>query len=143
MLKYYVKNIRRETNCTVFDYFSVHIPHPSTSENSLKPRPHCPDFLTGASRFGQQGQSRPHRSNAGKHRIESGWTVLNRRLPESGPGVVFFKSGTHRGAKQNRLFPGHHRSSYGMIRFSTVRPAGETVVKPACLRWLPVWSQCI
>jgi len=34
-----------------------------------------------------------------------------------------------RGAKQRQLIPGHHHSSSGMIRLSTVRPPGETVVK--------------
>jgi len=36
-----------------------------------------------------------------------------------------------RGAKQRQLIPGHHHSSSGMIRISTVRPSGETVVKLA------------
>jgi len=38
------------------------------------------------------------------------------------PGLA----GTNRAEKQRRLIPGHHRSSSGMNRISTVRPPGET-----------------
>jgi len=37
-------------------------------------------------RCGHRDPPGPHRSDAGKHRIESVYTVLNRRSPESGPG---------------------------------------------------------
>jgi len=89
-----------------------------------------------------QGPLWPHHSDAGKHRIKSGYTVLNRRSPGSGPGgFIFFKqlgfTGTHRAAKQRRLFPGHHRSSSGLNRIFTVRPPGETVANQheLCPRW--------
>jgi len=95
-----------------------------------------------ALRWGHRGPPGPHRSDAGKHRIESGYTVLNRRSPRSGPGGFnFFKqpglTGTHRGAKQRWLSPGHHRSSFSMNRISTVRPPGDTVANrhELCPRW--------
>jgi len=103
---------------------------------SFKPRSHCPRFQ---SRCGHPGPPRQRCSDAGKHRIESGCTVLNRRPPGCGPGgFKFFKtSGTHRAEKQRRLIPGHHRSSSGMNRNSTVKPPGETVANrhELCPRW--------
>jgi len=80
-------------------------------------------------RCGQRGSPGPQCSDAGKHRIESGYTVLNRGSPGSGPGgFTFLKqpglSGIHRAAKQRRLIPGHHRSSSDMKRISTVSPSG-------------------
>jgi len=55
-------------------------------------------FLVSASlRCGHRGPPEPHRSDAGKHRIESGYTVLNRRSPRSGPGQPGL-TGTHRSA---------------------------------------------
>jgi len=68
--------------------------------------------------------------------------VLNRRSPGSGPGgFIFFKqpglTGMHQAAKQRRLFAGHHCSSSGMNRISTVRRPGETVANrhELCPRW--------
>jgi len=75
---------------------------------------------------------------AGKHRIESGYTVLNRRSPGCGPdGLKNKTTGAHRDAIQHRLIPVHRRSSSGMNRFSTVRPAGDTVANrhELCPRW--------
>jgi len=93
-------------------------------------------------RCGHRGPPGTRRSDAGKHRIESGYTVLNRRSPGCGPGGFknFKTSGTHRDAraeKQRRLIPGHHRSSSGMNRISTVGPPGETVANrhELCPRW--------
>ena len=82
-----------------------------------------------ALRCGHQGPPGPHRSDAGEHRFESGYTVLNRRSPGNGPGCfnIFKTTGAHRGAKQRRLSPGHHRNSSDMNRISTVRPPGDTV----------------
>ena len=96
--------------------------------------------------FYKTATSRDHtgRSDAGKHRIESEYTVLNRRLPGiSGPGDFNFLNnrsrltGTRRAAKQRRLILGHHRSSSGMNRISTVRPLDKTVANrhELCLRW--------
>ena len=47
-----------------------------------------------------RGPLGPHRSDAGRHRIESGYTVLNRRSPGSGPGDFksFKTTGAHRDA---------------------------------------------
>lgn len=46
------------------------------------------------------GPTGTSRSDASKHRIESGYTVLNRRSPGCGPGgfKIFKTSGTHRDA---------------------------------------------
>ena len=91
---------------------------------------------------GLRSQPGPHRGDAGKHRIESGYIALNRRSPGSGPGGFNFckqprLTGTHRAAIQRRLIPGHHRSSSDMKRISTVRPPGETVANrhELCPRW--------
>jgi len=66
-------------------------------------------------------------------------SVLNRRSPGCGPGGFNFFStaGTHWAAKQHRLIPGHHCSSSGMNRISSVRPLGETVSNrnKLCQRW--------
>ena len=89
-------------------------------------------------RCGHRGLPGPQRSDAGRHRIESGSTALNRRSPGRGPGgSIFLTTGTHRAAKQRRLIPGHHRSSFGMTCISTLRPRGETVANrhELCLRW--------
>ena len=95
-----------------------------------------------ALRSRHRGPPGPHRSDASKHSIESGYTVLNRRLTGSGPGdFIFLKqpglTGTQRGAKQRRLSPGHHLSSSGMNRISTVKPPGDTVANrhELCLWW--------
>jgi len=49
------------------------------------------------------------------------------------PGLT----GTHWAAKQRWLIPGHHRSSSGINRISTVGPPGETVANrhELCPRW--------
>jgi len=59
-------------------------------------------------RCGHRGPPGPRRSDAGKHRIESGYTVSNRRSPGCGPGgFKFFKtSGTHRAENNAGLFRG-------------------------------------
>jgi len=66
----------------------------------------------------------------------------NRLKPRSHcPGPNFLKqpglTGTHQGAKQRRLIPGHHHSSSGMNRISIVRPPGDTVANlhELCSRW--------
>jgi len=67
------------------------------------------------------------------------WTVVHRDVAPvvstilKPPGLT----GTHWAAKQHRLIPGHHRSSSGMNRISTVRPPGETVANwhELCPRW--------
>jgi len=82
--------------------------------------------VPAALRCGHRGPPGPHRSDTSKHRIELGYTVLNRHS-EVVPVVSFFFTGTHRGAKQRRFFPRHHRSSSGLNRISTVRPPGDTV----------------
>ena len=97
-----------------------------------------PDFSPGVSTVWTPSQLGPHHSDTGKHRIESGYTVLIRRSPEMAPVFLIFKTtGTHRGAKHRRLIPGHHRGSSGLIRLSTVRPPGETAVNQheLCPRW--------
>jgi len=85
----------------------------------------------------------PHRSGAGKHRIESGYTVFNRCSLASGPGrFIFLKTTvTHWAAKQHRLIPGHHRSSSGINRISTVRPPGKPVANRHEL--FPRWPRCV
>jgi len=92
-----------------------------------------------ALQYGHRGPPGPHRSDAVKHRIESGYTVFNRPSPGSGPGGFnFFKTTrTHRGAKQYQLSPGHHLSSSGMNHISTVRPPGDTITNrhEACPHW--------
>ena len=96
----------------------------------------CPGFQTrrcyGVENRGQPG---PRRSDDGKRRTESGYTVLKQRLPESGAGDfnVFQTTTTHRqtpGAKKGRLIPGHRRRSSDMIRISTVRPPGKPIENP-------------
>jgi len=49
---------------------------------------------------GHRGPPGPHRSDADKHRIESGYTVMNRRSPGRSPGGFkkFKRTGTHRDA---------------------------------------------
>jgi len=86
--------------------------------------------------------SGPHRSDAGKHRIESGYTVLNRRSPGSDPGGfnIFKTAGAHQdapGCETTPVSPGHHRTSSGMNRISTVKPPGDTVANrhELCPRW--------
>jgi len=83
-------------------------------------------------RCGHRGPHGPHRSDAGKSHIQSGYTMLNRRSPGRGPGgFKFLKqpglTETHRVAKQRRLSPGHQRSSSGMNRISTVRTPGDNL----------------
>jgi len=58
---------------------------------TITPRSHCPGFQSRR-RYGvdTKGLPGPHRSGAGKHRSESGYTVLNRCLPGSGPGGFNF-----------------------------------------------------
>jgi len=57
--------------------------------------------------------------------------VVSKRLKQLVP------TGTQRAAKQRRLIPGHHRSSSGTNRISTVRPPGELVANhhELCPRW--------
>jgi len=96
-------------------------------------------FVPLVLRCGHRGPPGPHRSDAGKHRIESVYTVKPvftgkwSRWFQKQPGLT----GTHRGAKQRRLSPWHHRSSSGMNRISTVRPPGDTVANrhELCQRW--------
>ena len=73
-----------------------------------------------------------HLRDAGKHRIESGYIVLNRPIPGIGHGGFkkLKQTGltvTHRAAKQRWLIPGHHRSSSDMNRKTT----GQNRSKPA------------
>ena len=58
-------------------------------------------------RCGHRGPPGPRRSDAGKNRIESGYTVLNRRSPGCGPGgfKIFKTSGTHRDASGRKTTP--------------------------------------
>jgi len=63
----------------------------------VKPRSHCPGFQSRC-RYGVSwlsGPPGPHRSDVGKHRIESGHTVLNRRSPGSGSGGFNFLNNLH------------------------------------------------
>jgi len=66
---------------------------------------------------------------AGVHRDVA--PVVSKNLKP--PGLT----GTHWAAKQHRLIPGHHRSSSGINRISTVKPPGETVANrhELCPRW--------
>jgi len=70
--------------------------------------------VPAALRCGHQGPPGPHRSDADKHRIESGYTVLNRRLPGSDPGGFIFLN--------NRGSPGSTgvRNNTGLFRGITV-----------------------
>jgi len=85
------------------------------------------------------GPTGTSRSDASKHRIESGHTVLNRLSPGCDPsGFKIFKtSGTHQAATQCHLIPGHHHSSSGMNCIPTVRPPCETIANwhLLCPRW--------
>jgi len=82
-----------------------------------------------------RGPPGPQRCDAGKHRIESGYTVLNRHSPGSGHGGFIFLD--IRDAPGCEITPGHHRSSSGMNRISTVRPPGDTAANrhKLCPRW--------
>ena len=90
----------------------------------------CPGFQTrrcyGVENRGQPG---PRRSDDGKRRTKSGYTVLKQRLPAN-----------------TRC---EHRWSSDMIRISTVRPPGKPIEKPVLavsiveLRRLPVWPRCV
>jgi len=82
---------------------------------------------------GHRGPPGPHRSDAGKHRMESGYTALNRPSPGIGHGgfKTLKQTGltvTHRTAKQSRLIPGHHRSASGMNRKTTGRNRSKNCV---------------
>jgi len=89
-------------------------------------------------RWGHRGQPGPHHSDAGKQRIESGYTVLN---CSPGCGRGGFKnvktSGTHPGRTGLRNNTGLFQSITGMKSISTVRPQGETVANrhELCPRW--------
>jgi len=64
--------------------------------------------------------------------------VLNRHLAGSGlVDFIFLIKGTHWSAKQCRLISRHHRSSFGIISLSTVKPPGETIGKQRQL--CPLW----
>jgi len=58
-------------------------------------------------RCGHQGPPGPHRSDADEHRIDPGYTVLNRRSPGSGPGGfnIFKTTGAHRDAPRGETTP--------------------------------------
>jgi len=93
-------------------------------------------------RCGHRDPPGVHSSDAGKHRIESGYTVLTGVHREVVLVVsnLFKTTGAHRdasGAKQRRLIPGHHRSFSGMKRISTVRLPGHTIANrhKLCPRW--------
>jgi len=91
-----------------------------------------PDFSPGVATVWTPGPT------GTKQRIESGYIMLNRCSPGSGPGgFIFLTTVTHRDAKQRRLIPGHHCRSSGTNRISTVRPPGKTVANrhELCLRW--------
>jgi len=79
-------------------------------------------------RCGHRGLPGPRFSDAGKHGIESEYTVLNRRSPEIGSGGFnFFKqpglTGTHPVTKQAGLF----RGITVVLPAWTVSSPGETV----------------
>jgi len=82
-------------------------------------------------RCGHRGQPGPHRSTA-LNRDKTCWNGNHREVAPvvskyfKQPGLIV----TQRGAKQRRLIPGHQRSSYGMIRISTVVNRHEL-----CSRW--------
>jgi len=88
----------------------------------------------------------PHRSDNGKHHIGSGYTVLNRRSPESVPGG--FKNWNHRDSPgrtglQNNAGLFHLRSSSGMNSISSVRPPRHTVAPPGLHRECTVANRSI
>jgi len=109
----------------------------------IKPRSHCPGFQSRR-RYGvDTGVHRDHAvatpASTALNREAPGWTGVHRDVAPvvsknlKPPGLT----GTLRAAKQRRLIPGHHRSSSGMNRISTVRPPGETVANrhELCPRW--------
>ena len=69
------------------------------------PRSHCPGFQSRrrSLRWGHRCVTGPHRSDAGKHHIESGYTVLNRRSPGCGPGG--FKTFKTRAGRNRVMLP--------------------------------------
>ena len=81
-------------------------------------------------RCGHRCPPGPYRSDAGKHRIESGYTVLNRHSPGScNGGFNYFKTTeTHRDAPGYETAPaysGAPRSASGMNRIFTVKTFGR------------------
>jgi len=111
--------------------------------HKVKPRSHGPGFQSRR-RYGvDTGVHRDHAiatpASTALNRDTPCWTGVHRDVAPvvsktlKPPGLT----GTHLAEKQRRLVPGHHRSSSGMTRISTVRPQGETVANrhELCPRW--------
>ena len=99
----------------------------------VKPRSHCRGFQSRW-RYGvDTGVHRDHTvatpASTTLNQDTPCWTGVHREVIPvvsnsfKQPGLT----GTHRGAKQRRLSPGHLRSSSGINRISTVRLPGDTV----------------
>jgi len=111
--------------------------------HKINPRSYCPGFQSRR-RYGvDTGAHRDHTvatpANTALNRVTPCWTGFHREVAPVVSKTLKqpVLTGTTRAAKQHRLIPGHHRSSSGMNRISTVRPPGETVASrhELCPQW--------